>query len=194
MTFSSIDDQDPGTVEVTMPETGSSEGASVLAWLKQPGEQVKAEEPICLVAWDDVTAEVTSPAAGVMRMLALAPGNRAETGGSLAIIDVGVTGPAGADQALAIEPAPSEPAPIEQPPIDPPASEEKRAVPEHLVRDAPVAGPPRRDPGSFLSPAVRRFVSEHEVDPGEIAGTGRDGRISLADLRARQPGGVEADA
>ncbi len=189
MTFSSIDEQDPGTVEVTMPETGSSEGASVLAWLKQPGEQVKAEEPICLVAWDDVTAEVTSPAAGVMRMLALAPGNRAETGGSLAIIDVGVTGPAGADQALAIEPAP-----IEQAPIEPPASEEHRAVPEHLVRDAPIAGAPRRDPGSFLSPAVRRFVGEHEVDPGEIAGTGRDGRISLADLRARQHGGAEADA
>ena len=58
--------------------------------------------------------------------------------------------------------------------------------------DAPVAEPRRRDPGAFLSPAVRSFLSEHAVDPREIAGSGRDGRISLDDLRARDREGLES--
>lgn len=174
-----------------MPETGSPNGASVLAWLKQPGEEVEDEEPICLVAWDEVTAEVTSPAAGVMRMLALAPGNRAQTGGSLAIIDVGVGGLA-AEQTPALDAPPIDP----PPPLDPPPIEADTrpvpedlhrdapvAVPEHLLRDAPVAVPERRGLGGFLSPAVRHFVAEQGGDPREVEGTGRDGRVSLADLR-----------
>ena len=187
MSYSSTDEQTPGTVEVTMPETGSPDGASVLAWLKQPGDQVEAEEPICLVTWDDVTAEVASPATGVMRMLALAPGNRALSGGSLAIIDVGV-GPAVTGEESAIGSPPSQPPPIESQP----AIEQTQAVPEHLLRDAPVAEPRRRDPGAFLSPAVRSFLSEHALDPSEIAGSGRDGRISLDDLRARDREGPES--
>jgi 2-oxoglutarate dehydrogenase E2 component (dihydrolipoamide succinyltransferase) len=168
-----------------MPETGSEDGASVLAWLKQPGDQVAAEEPICLVTWADVTAEVTSPAAGVMRMLALAPGSRATAGGSLAIIDVGVGGPAVAPApppAPAVEAPPSPPLPSE----GPRPSERTQAVPEHLLRDAPVAEPRRRDPATFLSPAVRRFLGEHERDPSEVAGSGQGGRVSLDDLRRRE--------
>jgi 2-oxoglutarate dehydrogenase E2 component (dihydrolipoamide succinyltransferase) len=171
-----------------MPETGSPDGASVLAWLKQPGDQVEAEEPICLVTWDDVTAEVASPATGVMRMLALAPGNRALSGGSLAIIDVGVGLPAVAGAEPAIESPPSQPPPSEpQPPI-----EQTQVVPEHLLRDAPVAEPRRRNPEAFLSPAVRHFVSEHALDPSEVAGSGRGGRISVDDLRARDRRGPES--
>lgn len=164
-----------------MPETGSAGGAAVVAWLKQPGRRVEAGEPICLVAWDDVTAEVTSPATGVLRMLALAAGNRAATGTSLAVIDVGVRPPS------------VEPSPISKPEIAP------DEVPDELSAAAPVAEPvpetefepePEPEPvpvpadlGSFLSPAVRRFSQEHGVDPGSVEGTGRDGRVTLRDLR-----------
>jgi pyruvate/2-oxoglutarate dehydrogenase complex dihydrolipoamide acyltransferase (E2) component len=183
VSYSSTDEQAPGTVEVTMPETGSPEGAAVVAWLKQPGEQVEAEEPICLVAWDEVTAQVTSPAAGVMRMLALAPGHRAHTGGSLAIIDLGVGGRR-ADPAPGGKPASEEPA-VATAPVEDPA----RAVPEDLLREAPVSVPERSDHAAFLSPAVRRFASEHGVDPGAVEGTGRDRRVTLGDLQRLQDRG-----
>jgi hypothetical protein len=41
-----------GTVEVTMPETGSPNGARVIAWRRRPGELVDGNEPLCVVAWD----------------------------------------------------------------------------------------------------------------------------------------------
>lgn len=143
-----------------MPETGSADAAAVVAWLKQPGRRVEAGEPICLVAWDDVTAEVTSPATGVLRMLALAAGHRAATGTSLAVIDVGVR----STSALASP------------------SSEPDAVPDGGPNAAPVAQPGPFDLGGFLSPAVRRFSQEHGVDPGPVEGTGRDGRVTLRDL------------
>ncbi len=160
MSYSSTDGQQAGTIEVTMPETGSADGAAVVAWLKQPGRRVEAGEPICLVAWDDVTAEVTSPATGVLRMLALAAGHRAATGTSLAVIDVGV------------QPPSAEPSTI-------PALE---ILPDELPSAAPAAQPRPVDLGGFLSPAVRRFSHEHDIDPGSIEGTGRDGRVTLRDL------------
>jgi pyruvate/2-oxoglutarate dehydrogenase complex dihydrolipoamide acyltransferase (E2) component len=78
------------TVEVTMPETGSPEMARLSAWLKRPGETVQVEEAICLVAWAGSSAEVASPAAGVLRMVAVAAGDQLTIGGALAVIDVGV--------------------------------------------------------------------------------------------------------
>jgi pyruvate dehydrogenase E2 component (dihydrolipoamide acetyltransferase) len=179
-----------------MPETGSGHGAAVVAWLKHPGERVEAEEPICLVAWDEFSAEVTSPAAGVLRMLAVAPGEGAATGASLAVIDVGVRSPipeVAEPPAAAPEPEPIEPEPepepqIYQPELEPIASLEPEPVaatepvPEALVRDAPVGDPEPVELGGFLSPAVRRFAGEHGVDPALVAGTGRDGRVTLRDL------------
>jgi 2-oxoglutarate dehydrogenase E2 component (dihydrolipoamide succinyltransferase) len=160
VSYSPTEDEHTGTVEVTMPETGSPGSASVVAWLKQPGEQVEAEEPICLVSWDDVTAEVASPTAGVLRMLALAQGNKAETGTSLAVIDIGV-------RKRTADPAPQE---------------DQRAVPDGLIRDAPVAKGEPVDLGGFLSPAVRRFADRNQIDPSSVRGTGRDGRVTLSDL------------
>lgn len=159
MNWSDTEDHGATTVEVTMPETGAADGAAVLTWLKQPGDEVELGEPICLVAWDESRAEVTSPAAGVVRMLALAAGSRARTGGSLAIVDVATQ-------------APERGAPTRA-----------SSVPESLLRPAPVREPDPSDLGGFHSPAVRRFAAEHDVDPETIAGSGRDGRVTLDDLR-----------
>lgn len=159
MNWTDTEDRDAATVEVTMPETGCPEGASVLSWLKQPGDEVALGEPLCLVAWDGNTAEVTSPAAGVMRMLALAPGSRARTGGSLAIVDVAAR------------------------PAERPAPSPATTMPEPLLRPAPIDEPEPPDLGGFLSPAVRRFAAANGIDPASVAGSGRDGRVTLDDLR-----------
>jgi pyruvate/2-oxoglutarate dehydrogenase complex dihydrolipoamide acyltransferase (E2) component len=80
-----------GTVEVTMPSTGSDAQVKVTAWLKHPGDKVAEHEAICIVGWGDHAAEVASPAPGVLRMVTLAAGDRVGVGGTLAVVDVAVT-------------------------------------------------------------------------------------------------------
>jgi 2-oxoglutarate dehydrogenase E2 component (dihydrolipoamide succinyltransferase) len=79
---------DTETIEVTMPVTESARPARVVAWLKQPGEPVAADDSLCRVYYEGSEAEVASPASGVLRMLAVGPGSAAPTGITLAVIDV----------------------------------------------------------------------------------------------------------
>jgi pyruvate/2-oxoglutarate dehydrogenase complex dihydrolipoamide acyltransferase (E2) component len=204
MSSAPTDERDAATVEVTMPESGSPAGALVIAWRRRPGEPVEADEPLCVVAWDGNTAEIDSPASGVLRMLAVGAGNRAATGETLALIDTAVREPKPEPEpepepvlevepepepepVLEVEPEPApEPEPEPEPVLEPVLEVEEPAgepVPSALVRDAPVHPAEHVEMGRFLSPAVRRFAREYELDPGEVEGTGRDGRVTLADLR-----------
>jgi pyruvate/2-oxoglutarate dehydrogenase complex dihydrolipoamide acyltransferase (E2) component len=118
-----------------MPDTGSEAEAAVVAWLKRPGDLVEAEEPICLVAWNELTAEVTSPASGVVRMLALASGHHAPTGASLAVIDTSVLAPQR----------------VPDPVADP------GQVPRELLREAPIAEPKPVDLSEVQAPTGAPF-------------------------------------
>jgi pyruvate/2-oxoglutarate dehydrogenase complex dihydrolipoamide acyltransferase (E2) component len=75
-------------VEVTMPPTGSPEVARVVRWLKSPGAPVVLDEAICLVAWEEITAEVGSPSPGVLRDAILQAGQPVRVGASLAVLDL----------------------------------------------------------------------------------------------------------
>ena len=203
---------DAPTVDVTMPETGSEAGTTVVAWLVEPGQQVELDEPICLVSWDGTTAEVGSPATGVLRMLSVGAGVTVPTGTSLALIDTRLT-PLPNDQVRDSDPpAPTPPpsdcvdgakvahsatkspiaangdsadAPVEvRKPLPPDSSPLTQPVPEQLLRDAPVGSPEEADLASFHSPAVRRLAAEVGVDLDDIEGTGANGRVTLHDVRA----------
>src|SRR3990170_106414 len=67
-------------------------------------------------------------------------------------------------------------------PVNPPGAGENPALrgDEH----APVAEPAVADAALTLSPAVRRAVLEHHVDPSKIQGTGKDGRLTKDDVLA----------
>jgi pyruvate dehydrogenase E2 component (dihydrolipoamide acetyltransferase) len=204
--------EDAPTVDVTMPETGSEAGTTLVAWLVEPGQPVVLDEPICLVSWNGTTAEVGSPATGVLRMLSVGAGVRVPTGTSLALIDTRLT-PLPNDQVR--DPDPSAPTPppsdrvdgakvvhsapkspgaahddsadvsaeaLEAPPPD--SSSPTQPVPEQLLRDAPVDYPREADLRTFYSPAVRRLAAELGVDLEEIDGTAANGRVTLRDVRA----------
>jgi pyruvate/2-oxoglutarate dehydrogenase complex dihydrolipoamide acyltransferase (E2) component len=79
-----------GTVEVTMPATGADSRVVLTAWLKHPGDSVTEGEAICVVEMVSGSAEVGSPAAGVLRMVTAAAGETVPVGAALAVIDVGV--------------------------------------------------------------------------------------------------------
>jgi pyruvate dehydrogenase E2 component (dihydrolipoamide acetyltransferase) len=68
-------------VDVLMPQMGTSitEG-EVIAWLKQPGEEVAADEPICEISTDKVDSECPAPVAGTLIEILVAAGEVAEVG------------------------------------------------------------------------------------------------------------------
>jgi pyruvate dehydrogenase E2 component (dihydrolipoyllysine-residue acetyltransferase) len=153
-------------VDVVMPQMGVSvsEG-TITKWLKQEGEQVEADEPLLEISTDKIDTEVPSPASGTLTQILVQEGETVEVGTKLAQI-----GGAAAEAPAAPEPqveAAREPEPAVAPE---PLAEERKAV------QAPSGN------GKFVSPVVARIASEHNVDPAQIEGTGRGGRVTKKDI------------
>jgi 2-oxoglutarate dehydrogenase E2 component (dihydrolipoamide succinyltransferase) len=151
-------------IEVKVPALGESvTEATVGQWLKQPGERVAADEPIASLETDKVAIDVPSPAAGVMGQQLVKEGDTVNVGALIAIIEAGGAG--------AAAPAPAAAAPV--------------AAKAESVAPAPAQEASDVDSGSItLSPAVRRLVLEHGLDPSKIRGTGKDGRLTKDDIMA----------
>ena len=158
------------TVDVKVPVLAESvPDATLLEWRRQPGDRVEKDEILIELETDKVVLEVPAPEAGVLTEVLKRTGDTVLSQEVLARIDPGAgtsPGPLG----LAPDPATA-------PPSAP------------SVKSAGATGHGR------LSPAVRRLVDEHGLDPSTISGTGRDGRITKADVLARleaSPKPVEA--
>src|ERR1700759_3675126 len=78
------------SVSVSMPQLGESvtEG-TVTRWLKKEGERVEADEPLLEVSTDKVDTEIPSPAAGVLREIAVGEDETVEVGAQLPVIEEG---------------------------------------------------------------------------------------------------------
>lgn len=156
------------SIEVKVPTLGESVSeATVGQWLKKPGETVAVDEPIVSLETDKVAVEVPSPVAGVLGQILVAEGETVTVGALLATIgEGGAAAPAAAPAAAAPAAAPA-----------------AAAAP---VAVAPVAAAPADDETAVtaLSPAVRRAVLEHGIDPATVKGTGKDGRLTKEDVLA----------
>lgn len=151
------------TTEVKVPVLGESVAeATIGQWLKQPGEAVAADEPIASLETDKVAIDVMAPHAGVMGQQIAKEGDTVTVGALIATIEAGSGAPAAAPAAAAATPAPA--AAVAPAPSPAPAAEEASAG------------------SSILSPAVRRAILEHGIDPATIKGTGKDGRITKDDV------------
>ncbi|WP_432768269.1 MAG: 2-oxoglutarate dehydrogenase complex dihydrolipoyllysine-residue succinyltransferase [Sphingopyxis sp.] len=161
------------STEVKVPTLGESvTEATIGEWLKKPGDAVAVDEPIASLETDKVAVEVPSPVAGVMGQQVAAVGDTVNVGAVIATIDAGD----GKAAAPAAAPAPA------------PAKAEAAAP-------APAASAPAADEGdgvTTLSPAVRRLVLEHGLDPSKIKGSGKDGRLTKEDVLAAANAAPEA--
>ncbi|RYD99810.1 MAG: 2-oxoglutarate dehydrogenase complex dihydrolipoyllysine-residue succinyltransferase [Sphingomonadales bacterium] len=147
--------------DVTVPVLGESITEATLGeWLKQPGEPVKADEPIASLETDKVSVEVPSPVAGVMGDHLVKVGDTVSVGAVIATVSEGGAG------AAAPASAPAAPAPV---------TDGTQTGPGEQVREVEAAA---------LSPSVRRAVLEHGVDPATVHGTGKDGRLTKEDVVA----------
>src|SRR6201996_6366959 len=119
------------SVSVSMPQLGESvtEG-TVTRWLKKEGERVEADEPLLEVSTDKVDTEIPSPAAGVLREIAVGEDETVEVGAQLAVIEEGdgagsggapASGPAQEAPSAPAQQAPAQSAPQAQAPAQEPA-------------------------------------------------------------------------
>lgn len=147
-------------VDIAVPELGESvTEATVARWLKAPGDAVARDEPVVELETDKANLEVAASAAGVLAEILVDDGRDVAVGAVLGRIEEG------AAAAPPDAPAPAAP-PAEAAPV--------AAAPANVEETAP-APPP-------LSPAVRRLVAEHDLDPAALKGSGRGGRILKGDV------------
>jgi pyruvate dehydrogenase E2 component (dihydrolipoamide acetyltransferase) len=189
-------------IEVVMPQMGVSvsEG-TITKWLKQEGEEIAADEPLLEISTDKVDTEVPSPGTGTLQQILVQEGETVDVGTKLAVIGSGAaaappaeetpppepaTQPAADASAAAAEAETDMPTP-EAAPAQPPAPAAPAPSPDG-GRDANGDGP------SFVSPVVARIASEHGVDPGQVSGTGRGGRVTKKDILSFIESGAPAQA
>ncbi|MCB1821853.1 MAG: 2-oxoglutarate dehydrogenase complex dihydrolipoyllysine-residue succinyltransferase [Candidatus Competibacteraceae bacterium] len=148
------------TVEVkvpTLPESVSD--GTLVNWKKKPGEAVTRGENLVDLETDKVVLDIPAPVDGVLGQILRQEGEIVTTGDTIATLEEGATQPAAETPAVVAAPSPS--------PVAPPA---------------PVTGEAADVEG--LSPAVRRLAVEHGLDVAKIPGSGRNGRVTKADVLA----------
>jgi len=167
-----------------MPQMGESvnEG-TVAAWYKKVGDQVKKDETLVDIETDKAAIEVPAPADGVLSAINLQEGEEGEVGVVICVITVegeeAAAAPAEEPKAAPAEAAPDEEAPASA-----------AAAPAPAASEADTSGNPlAAQPGSKLSPAVRRLVAENGLNISSISGTGKGGRITRNDVVAFIDGG-----
>ena len=161
--------------EIRVPALGESvTEATVGQWFKKAGEAVKADEPVVELETDKVTIEVPAPVAGVLADVSVNEGDTVEVGALLGAISEG--------KGAAPAPAKAEPKPE--------AKAEAAPAPAPAKAEAP-AGNGGAMP---LSPAVQKLVTENNLDPSAIKGTGKGGRLTKEDVLNVVEGGRAAPA
>jgi 2-oxoglutarate dehydrogenase E2 component (dihydrolipoamide succinyltransferase) len=149
--------------EIKMPQLGESvtEG-TVGKWLKQPGERVEKYEALLEVTTDKVDTEVPSPAAGIVREIAVPEGTTVRVGTLLAVLDDGDDAAIGRQAERATGP-------------------ENNGATE-VAPHRPAAPPATSIYSGPISPIVARLAAEHNLDLGKINGTGQGGRVTKQDV------------
>ena len=146
-------------VEVKVPQLSESVSeATMLQWKKKPGEAVAQDEILIELETDKVVLEVPAPAAGVLAQIVKHDGDTVVADEVIAKIDT--EGKAGA---AAVE-------------------AEVKPAPEATPAAAPApAAAAAAGASTAASPAAAKILAEKNLSAGDVAGSGRDGRITKGD-------------
>ena len=152
------------TLDINVPTLGESvTEATVMRWNKAPGDAVALDETLVELETDKVAVEVKAEAAGTLAEITATEGADVAVGALLGRLETG-DGAA----AAAAEPCVNQ------------SSEAAAEVPARAIRGTPVSRVRVPPP----SPAVRRLLDEHGLDPTQIQGTGKGGRLLKSDVLA----------
>ena len=152
------------TIEIKVPQLPESvTDATLVGWHKKTGEAVARDENLADLETDKVVLEVPSPAAGTLTRIIVEDGATVAAGDVLAILEEGEQ-PAASEQDKATAAAETD---------------------EDEAAGASESRPKEEQQGPVkTSPAVRRLLEEHDLDATMIGGTGKDGRLTKADVMA----------
>ncbi len=162
-------------VELVMPKMGESiVEATILKWLKSPGDKIELDEAILEIATDKVDSEVPSPVAGIMGEILFQEDDVVEIGKAIAYIETeGGSAEPVASPAVAAAPA---------------AKTNGVAKAATITKLAPVAAPATVSASNgdrFYSPLVRSISKAEGISEGELSqiqGTGLNNRVTKSDI------------
>ncbi|MBB6238745.1 2-oxoglutarate dehydrogenase E2 component (dihydrolipoamide succinyltransferase) [Pedobacter sp. AK013] len=159
--------------ELLLPKMGESVAeATVIKWVKQPGDSIDLDDTILEIATDKVDSEVPSPVAGKLVKQLFAEDEVAQVGDVIAIIET-----EGGDHPT-----------VETPVAEIPAMEEKvEAIPgiEQLPSENKTTAADFSSSDRFYSPLVKSIAAQENISLAEldaIKGSGADGRLNKDDL------------
>ena len=160
-------------VEVKVPQLSESVAeATLLQWKKKPGEAVAVDEILIEIETDKVVLEVPAPSAGVMAQIVKNDGDTVTSDEVIAKIDTEA-----------------------KPQVSP---LEVKAVP--AAAPAPAAAAPAASPAAGGSksdvamPAAAKLLADNNLSTAQVAGTGKDGRVTKGDVLGAIAGGTQAPA
>jgi 2-oxoglutarate dehydrogenase E2 component (dihydrolipoamide succinyltransferase) len=162
-------------IEILMPKMGESiVEATILSWLKKPGDRIELEESLLEVATDKVDTEIPSTHAGVLKEILAKEGELIQVGSAIAVIEAAVEEKAAVldDQPPAFS---TNSAPVKSATIQTNGVEHDNV---HETVDF-------KSSSRFYSPLVKNIAKEENITVAEldtIPGSGAEGRLTKKDL------------
>lgn len=169
--------------ELVLPKMGESVAeATIIKWVKQPGEMIEVDESVLEIATDKVDSEVPSPVAGKLVKTFFSEADIVQVGAVIASIE---TGESSQINEADFKPVAEAATVTQSSRIDSPQS-------SNTIADVPVADDNSRiakvnfsSSGRFYSPLVRSMAAEEGISQAEldtISGSGSDGRVTKQDI------------
>ena len=155
------------SIDIKVPSLGESvTEATIARWYKNIGESVTIDEPLLELETDKVTLEVPAPVTGQLSEIKVNDGDTVEVGAILGTIIEGAAAEKKTEAPVKKEVIIETPAVEATKPIEPEKIEDK-------IESISVS--------NDLSPAVRKIVSENNININEISPSGKNGRITKED-------------
>jgi len=156
--------------EVKVPQLSESVAeATMLQWKKKVGDAVAQDEILIEIETDKVVLEVPAPSAGVLTEIVVADGGTVVAEQLIAKID---------SAAVAAAAPAAAPAPVAAP----------------VAAPAPAAAPVAKSATTAAAPSATKLMAENNLSAGQVAGSGRDGRITKGDVIGAVAGGSKTVA
>ncbi|MDG1436961.1 MAG: 2-oxoglutarate dehydrogenase complex dihydrolipoyllysine-residue succinyltransferase [Rickettsiaceae bacterium] len=153
------------SVEIVVPPLGESVSEATIAkWFKKPGDAVKVDDLLLELETEKVTLEVNATAEGVLESIDIQEEATVAIGQVLGKIKAGAVAKSS------------------------PAKEETKEKPDasaeiaNKTSSAPAVSDKKVDPTTTMPPSVQKLVTENNLNPANIPGTGKDGRINKGDV------------
>jgi 2-oxoglutarate dehydrogenase E2 component (dihydrolipoamide succinyltransferase) len=141
--------------KIIVPALGESvTEATIGRWIKKVGDVVEQDDLLVELETEKVTLEINALFSGIIVDILAPEGTNVQVGDVIGLMTIGTGTPVSKKPALA-------------------------TVPTQVVQSEDNALKPSNE---TLSPAVRKLVQEHTIDPKQISATGKQGRVTKGDV------------